>query len=163
MRPRRRNLKLLRIHFPTMLLVKSNRRHARITPEQAHAGVDNDERLATPKQLATEASALISDLGGHAAQLPCGLISVSVQHETRAGNRRRIVCTQIKNRQMPRGRNFITRKICTLFRQAGAQQAMAQIENHIHRNAADDNVSRIVPNEYVLHVRAANVTRSCRE
>ena len=158
MRPSRRNIKLLRIHFPAMLFVERNCGHAGVAPEQTHVRVGGNKHLAAAEQFAAETFALMRIVRGHATELPRRLVFVGIQHETRAGNWRRNFRRRIKNGQMPRAFKFIAGKLRTLLRQAGPEQAMAQIENHVHGDSADGDVSRIVPNEYFLHVLARKLT-----
>ena len=151
MRTRRRNIKFLRIHFPSLALVKRNRRNAPVAPKEAHGRTGGDENFCATEQFPAEAFALIRFVRRHAAQLPGRFVFVRVQHKTRTGGRRRIFCRRIINRHMPGGRRVVAGELRRFARQTGAENSVAQVNDVFDRDTADREISRVVLGENCFH------------
>ena len=151
--PRSGNIKLLGIDFPAVLLVKRNRGHACVAPEQTYFRVRNNRSLRAREQSAAEAAFLMRNIAAHPAKLPGRFILVRVQHEARAGNQRRVVRGRgrIKQPDVP-GRHFvIARKLRGLRRQSSPQQPVPQANNNIDGHATNRDAFGVVVNQCFFH------------
>ena len=153
MRPGSGDIEHLRIRNPSVPLIKRNRRHAGVAPEQAHLRVADDDRLRTVQQTAAKSFALVPPIRAHAAQLPRRRFLVGVQHETRARNQRRIFFrrTRIKKPDVPGGRIRVTRELRRLRRQSGAEQPMPKADDLFNGNAADRDLFCCVLSQNFFH------------
>jgi len=153
MRPGSGNIKLVRIHFPTMAFVKRDCRHAGVAPEKTDGRVLDDCFLGTLQQSAPKSTPLKVVIRAHPAKLPGRLAPIGVQHEARAGNERGVFIrwTRIKNSDVPREGIVITGELRRLQRQSRAKQPVAQADNLRDGNAADRDLLRCVLGQNFSH------------
>ncbi len=153
MRPGGGNIKLVRIHFPTMTLIKRDGRDAGVAPEQPDRRAIDDGGLRTLQQPAAKSLPLIFFVRAHAAKLPGWLLLVGIQHEAGAGNQRRVFIrrTRIKNSDVPRGKFVIAGKLRGLFRQSRTKHPVAHLDDDIDGYAADRDLLRAVLGQNFSH------------